>query len=69
MKTRREKQLKLVEQDLCRNDEESVNMLLLAVDKSWHPAINKTWDMLREKSQGIEEKKLELMDYEEFIEE
>jgi signal transduction histidine kinase len=66
---RRKKQLELMERFLDINDEESVNILLSAVDKSWHPLIHRTWDMLREKSQAIEEKKLELMDYQEFIEE
>ena len=63
------KQLKLVESFLYRNDEDSVNKLLAAVDKAWHPVINSASDMLREKSYLAEEKQLELMDYQEFIEE
>lgn len=65
----RERQLKLVEEFLYRHTEESVNKLLTVVDKSWHPVIHRTYDSLRGKSRLIEEKQLELMDYQEFIEE
>ena len=65
----RKKQLKLAERFLDVNNEDSVNMILSAVDKSWEPLIMRASRLLSEKCQAIEEGRLELTDYQEFIEE
>lgn len=62
------KQIAILQLFLNSLDEETEQRLLAAVDESWHPAIRIASAQLREQSQTIKDKQLELQNYQEFIE-
>lgn len=49
-------------------DEETLEDLMETTDEFWHPLLHKTSTQLREQSQTIKDKQLELQNYQEFIE-
>lgn len=49
-------------------DEKTLKHLMEVTDEFWHPLIHKTSTQLREQSQTIKDKQLELQNYQEFIE-
>ncbi len=65
---KRKKQMEALQSFLIDPDEETEQRLLMVVDEFWHPMIRTVSEQLREQSQIIKEKRLELQNYKEFIE-
>lgn len=65
---KQKKQIEILKLFLNSLDEETEQRLLATVDESWHPTIRIASDQLREQSQTIKDKQLELQNYQEFIE-
>jgi len=65
---KQKKQIAILRLFLNSLDEETEQRLLAIVDESWHPAIRIASAQLREQSQTIKDKQLELQNYQEFIE-
>lgn len=65
---RRKKQLEILQSFLADPDEETEQRLMMVTDKFWHPGIRTVSEKLREQSQLVKEKQMELQNYQEFIE-
>lgn len=64
----RQRQRKALQSFLINSDQETEQRLMMVTDGFWHPTIRTVSEQLREQSQIIKEKSLELKDYQEFIE-
>ncbi len=62
------KQIEVFGSFLSRLDEETEQIVLTTVDKSWHPIIQIASAQMREQVQMIKDKQFELQNYQEFIE-
>ncbi len=62
-------QQKLFEMFLSDMDEQTEELLLASVDKSWHPIIRTASEQMREQILSTKNKQLEIKNYREFIEE
>lgn len=65
---KQKKQMEELQSFLTSLDEESEQILLATLDKSWHPIIKFASSQMREQVQTIKDKQLELQNYQEFIE-
>jgi len=65
---KQKKQIEILQLFLNSLNEETEQRLLATVGESWHPAIQIASAQLREQSQTIKDKQLELQNYQEFIE-
>ena len=61
-------QIDVLEAFLSNLDEDTEALLLTQVDKSWHPIIEMASAQMREQTQLIKNKQMELKNYQEFIE-
>ncbi len=65
---KRKKLMEALQSFLIDPDEETKQRLMTVADEFWHPMIGTVSEQLREQSQIIKEKRLELQNYQEFIE-
>lgn len=65
---RQKKQMEALHFFLNSPDEETEQLLLAAIDDSWHLVIRMASAQIREQSQAIKDNQLELHNYQEFIE-
>ncbi|MCR6546477.1 sensor histidine kinase [Dehalobacterium formicoaceticum] len=65
---KQKKQMEMLQLFLNSPDEEAEQRLLATVDDSWHSIIRMASAQIREQSQTIKDKQLELQNYQEFIE-
>lgn len=65
---KQKKQMDALQLFLIDPDEEAKKRLMVVTDEFWHPAITTVSEQLREQAQTINENRLELQNYQEFIE-
>lgn len=65
---RQKNQMEVLQSFLSSPDEETEQRLFAILDASWHPMIRMASARLREQSQALSDKQLELQSYQEFIE-